>query len=258
MKIISLGWGVQSFTLAAMSALGELEPVDFAIHADTTHESQLTYQFATRWSPWFEEHNLQIYTVKPKNADPIKNQDGFSDVPYYSASVSHGNGQTKRQCTTHWKIIPMRQMISAYLKSQKVTKTAGIVEQWIGISMDEWQRMKDNDVKYIRNRWPLIEKKMTRADCVLWLEIHGLEIPPRSACTFCPFHNTEEWRRIKANESDWAEAVRVDRAIRKNDWKFDQFVHPARRPLEEVDLRTETEKGQLSIWDQECSGVCGV
>ena len=33
MKIISLGWGVQSFTLAAMVALGELEPVDFAIHA---------------------------------------------------------------------------------------------------------------------------------------------------------------------------------------------------------------------------------
>ena len=31
MKVISLGWGVQSFTLAAMVALGELEPVDYAI-----------------------------------------------------------------------------------------------------------------------------------------------------------------------------------------------------------------------------------
>jgi hypothetical protein len=31
---ISLGWGVQSFTLAAMVALGELPPVDVAIHAD--------------------------------------------------------------------------------------------------------------------------------------------------------------------------------------------------------------------------------
>jgi len=39
MKSLSLGWGVQSFTLAAMVALGDLEPVDVAIHADTTHEA---------------------------------------------------------------------------------------------------------------------------------------------------------------------------------------------------------------------------
>ena len=46
MKTISLGWGVQSFTLAAMVALGDLEPVDVAIHADTTHEASGTYAFA--------------------------------------------------------------------------------------------------------------------------------------------------------------------------------------------------------------------
>ena len=44
MKVISLGWGVQSFTLAAMVALGELEPIDVAIHSDTTHDSVLTYK----------------------------------------------------------------------------------------------------------------------------------------------------------------------------------------------------------------------
>ena len=46
LKIISLGWGVQSWALAAMVALGELEPVDFAIHSDTTWERSDTYQFA--------------------------------------------------------------------------------------------------------------------------------------------------------------------------------------------------------------------
>lgn len=43
---ISLGWGVQSWTLAAMSALNELPRVDAAIHADTTHERGATYLFA--------------------------------------------------------------------------------------------------------------------------------------------------------------------------------------------------------------------
>lgn len=51
MIAISLGWGVQSFTLAAMSALGELPAVDVAIHADTTHEASGTYAFAARWTP---------------------------------------------------------------------------------------------------------------------------------------------------------------------------------------------------------------
>ena len=36
MKILSLGWGVQSFTLAAMAALDEIEKPAAAIHADTT------------------------------------------------------------------------------------------------------------------------------------------------------------------------------------------------------------------------------
>ena len=63
MKALSLGWGVQSFTLAAMVALGDLEPVDVAIHADTTHESKLTYEFAARWTPWLEEHGVRVVTV---------------------------------------------------------------------------------------------------------------------------------------------------------------------------------------------------
>ena len=50
MRIISLGWGVQSFTLAAMAALGETEKVGAAIHADTTHEASGTYEFARQWT----------------------------------------------------------------------------------------------------------------------------------------------------------------------------------------------------------------
>ena len=42
MIAISLGWGTQSFALAAMSALGELPPVDVAIHADTGYERAAT------------------------------------------------------------------------------------------------------------------------------------------------------------------------------------------------------------------------
>jgi len=281
--VLSLGWGVQSFTMAAMSALGELPPVEAAIHADTTHESKLTYEFAARWTGWLVENRMRAETVRnAKNEINTTRQGGKIFIPSYTARLymteiledgeavctpdgeieylpvhtgryveKMSHGQLHRQCTGRWKIEPMRRWLQAHREGRPV-------EQWIGISLDEFQRMKPSDVKYITNRWPLIERRMTRLDCIQWLDRHGLEVPPKSACTFCPYHSTAEWRRIKATPEDWREAVEVDRAIRKARPPYDLFVHPARIPLEDVDLRTEQERGQLSLWDNECTGICGV
>ena len=27
----------------------------------------------------------------------------------------------------------------------------------------------------------------------IWLDRNNFKIPPRSACTFCPFHSNDEW-----------------------------------------------------------------
>ena len=272
MKILSLGWGVQSFTIAAMVALGELEPIDAAIHADTTHESKLTYEFAARWTGWLEEHGINVIKVRDKNLQINTDKKGVIFIPSYTACLYHpkiaiydddevigyiegklteSHGQLRRQCTNRWKIAPMRRWIQA-------NRNGDPVEQWIGISLDEAERMRSSDVKYITNRWPLIEKRMTRNDCKNWLEKHGIEVPPRSACTFCPYHSMVEWRRIKDTPEDWQEAVSVDQAIRKARPPYDLFVHSQRIPLEEVDLRTPQEKGQMDLWQDECSGICGV
>ena len=130
-------------------------------------------------------------------------------------------------------------------------------EQWLGISMDEYQRMKESNRKYITHRWPLIELEMTRWDCARWLLDHGLEVPVRSSCVFCPFHDKAEWQGIR-NSEDWDKAIELDQAIRKIRPPFDLFIHQRRIPLDQVDLRTPEDKGQLSLWDNECAGVCGV
>mgnify|MGYP003127346576 FL=1 len=37
------------------------------------------------------------------------------------------------------------------------------------------------------------------------------------------------------------------------------FIHRSCKPLEEVDLRSDVEKGQNVFgWDDECDGMCGV
>lgn len=251
LKIISLGWGVQSWTIAAMVALGELPPVNYAVHADTTHEASWTYDFAKKHTPWLEAHGMKVVTVKP---DPKKMQafDEYKGVfiPAYTFS-KEGAGQLRRQCTGDWKIAPMRRFFQNVREGKPI-------ELWLGITTDEIQRVKLADVKYVTNRWPLIEKDMSRNDCYTWLKDHGLDVPIRSSCTFCPYHNTATWKLIMASEPDRREGIEHDNAIRKVRPPFDLFIHPARVPLDEIDFRTAEEKGQMSLWDNECDGICGV
>jgi hypothetical protein len=251
-RIISLGWGVQSFTLAVMSALGDLPKIDAAVHADTTYESILTYQFAERWTDWLEANGVKVVTVKNEKNEIITNRVGGKIfIPAFTNTPSSNGGQLRRQCTQRWKIAPLRRWLQAH-------RNGAPVEQWLGISLDEFQRMRDSDVKYVANVYPLIDNKMTRANCVKYLESKGIEVPPKSACTFCPYHNTAEWRRIAKTPEDWGKAVALDEQIRTIRPPYDLFVHPSRKPLAKVDLRTAEDKGQMSLWDAECAGLCGV
>ena len=245
MKILSLGWGVQSFTLAAMSALGELEPLDAAIHADTTHDSVLTYKFAAKWTPWLEARGVNVITVRADDTEVIDRKYNHTQIPAFNNS----GGMGKRQCTTNWKIVPVRRMI-------RTLSGGKTVEQWIGISLDEIQRANRSGVQYVTNRFPLVEKRITRAACVTWLEKNGLEVPPKSACVFCPYHGLNNWRQTKAVDEDWQEAVRVDEEIRHvSNNGMTNYLCSARVPLTDLDLSTPEERGQIN-WIDECSGTC--
>lgn len=259
MRVISLGWGVQSFTLAAMVALGELEPVDFAIHADTTWERKATYEFAQRWTPWLEALGVKVITVQDRDqAAAVTTL--RTDVPAFTVdATAEVYGQLRRQCTGRWKITPMRRYIIEELQRRQLPKFSGQVEQWLGISEDEWHRAKDSDVKYIQHRYPLLERGMRRGDCVTWLERNGLEVPGKSACVFCPYHNRLAWEEMKRNDpEDWATATEIDLQIRNVRPPYLLFVHSARLPLDEaVSIPEDKGYSQIGIFDAECdSGYC--
>ena len=199
---LSLGWGVQSWTIAAMAALGELPPVDLAIHSDTGHEAAGTYAHAEKWTSWLEERGVLVVTVRPENNSVIREDWGKKSgtpsiqIPAFTFSHSSGDaGQIDRQCTRQWKITPIRKHLRIKLGRKK--PKAESVECWQGISLDEWSRMRDSDVKYIRNVYPLVDRRMTRLDCIQWLQKHNLDVPPKSACVFCPFHKMSEWHSLK-------------------------------------------------------------
>ena len=67
---------------------------------------------------------------------------------------------------------------------------------------------------------------------------------------------------------EWADAVAFDRAIRSGHHgginnaelrTLGAYLHRSCRPLDEVDLSTPEEHGQLNLFEIDCqSGVCGL
>ena len=262
---LSLGLGVQSMTLAAMIALKVLPPVDFAIHADTKHEAQKTYEYAQRWIPWLEARGLKVVVVSSDRTEIVRKDWGIGSImiPAFSSRKTDGKkGQIRRQCTHDWKIMPMRRYIRTQLPPGR--PRVGAVECIQGISLDEWTRMRTSDVKYIVNKYPLVnDLKMTRRDCIEWLERHDIEVPPKSACTFCPYHGLEQWRELKrAGGPDWEEAVAVDEEVRDMRELFHLYVHPSRLPLAEAitfPAKKDTDELEFDLTEAGCDGgVCFV
>ena len=278
MKILSLGAGVQSTVMALMSAHGELPPVDCAIFADTGWEPDGVYKHLD-WldglvsNPLRVNHPFPVYRVSAGDIkeDVLKgcNSTGqkFASLPFFIKKQDGEVGFGRRQCTQEYKIAPIRKKIRDLLgveKGKRVPKGVE-VEQWIGISTDEAVRMKPSRDKWCINRWPLIERKMSRNDCARWFEekFSDRELA-KSACIGCPFRNDSGWREMKISDpKTFASAVDFDAAIRDHDrgrHNFDGelFLHRSCLPLGEVDFRNLEDKGQINMFNNECEGMCGV
>ena len=99
---------------------------------------------------------------------------------------------------------------------------------------------------------------MRRQDCIKWMEDNNYPKPPRSACTFCPFHSNEEWLHVKQNKSEWDEVVALDKAIRHGTKKPEDeiFLHRSCKPIDEVDFDKKSD--QINMFENECLGMCGI
>ena len=257
LHIISLGAGVQSTTLALMAAAGEIKPMpDCAIFADTGWEPCSVYEHLDRLEkalPFPVIHvsagNIRKDLIARKQPDGSRS----AAIPWFILNPNGSQGMGRRQCTTHYKIEPIRRKI---VEIHGGKRPKGGTEMWIGISTDEAFRMKPSRVQYIVNRWLLIERRMSRADCYEWLKRTGWNAP-KSSCIGCPFHSDKQWQSL--NPTELADAIEVDKAIRfQAGFKGQQFMHRSRKPLSEVDLRSDAEIGQADLFNNECEGMCGV
>ena len=265
LRILSLGAGVQSSTLALMMERGEVQKPDACIFSDTMSEPKAVMD----WLEWLKTQlSFPVHIVSKGNLrqETIDAATGIGKYKYVTIPVYTVNAETqkkgllRRQCTSEYKILPVNKKVRDLLglKRYQHVKKGTEVEMYMGISYDEVTRMRTNQVKYIKNVYPLVDLKMRRQDCINWMENYGYPKPPRSACTFCPFHSNEEWLHIKQNKAEWDEVVELDKAIRHGTKRPEDeiFLHRSCKPIDEIDF--EKKDDQYNLFENDCQGMCGV
>jgi hypothetical protein len=270
LRIISLGAGVQSTTMLLMALHGEITPLpDCAIFADTQWEARKVYEHLGFLSRIAAKHAFPILTVTIGNIrdDAFSTRAArkrFASLPLYVRNLAGGQGMLRRQCTREYKIQPITSKTRELLgfKPKQRIPIGIYVERWMGISWDERQRMRYSEERWAVNRYPLIERQMTRTDCLVWLARHDYPLPPKSACLGCPFHDDNYWRNLRDNSPDeFEDACLFDDQIRADPTgrvEQDAYLHRSLIPLRQVDFSTPEDRGQMNFFINECEGLCGV
>lgn len=271
-NVISLGAGVQSTCMAMMAKDGVLPMPDCAIFADTGNEPLHVYTHLENLKKVlpFPIHIVKAFFKDNKGGiyehtmESIKgNTSRYSGPPAYMEK-----GFIRRQCTNDFKIQPIRRKLRELigLKPRQRGGKEIKIRQWIGISTDEFNRMKESRDAYIENVFPLIDRKMSRQDCLDWMKDNNYPLPKKSACIFCPYHDNKTWKEMKENQpEDFALAVQVDEDLRNAEslkYPFDKslYLHTSLKPLKDVDfdkVNNKKDKFQNDM-DEECEGMCGV
>jgi len=267
LTVISLGVGVQSSTMALMSAKGVLPKVDCAIFADTGFEPDYVYKYLEYLK---EQLPFPVYVVNNGNIkedikDWIKLDKRMPTAPFFTKNRQTGKkGMLMRQCTNDYKIIPVARKIR-----ELVGLTRGMhfpkdkfVEQWFGISLDEIVRMKLSNKKYLINHYPLIDLKMTRDHCLKWMKDNNYLLPEKSACICCPYHSDSFWQEMKDTKpNEFKQAVEYDAFIRQGNTKIkdELYLHRSCVPLDKVEFKKISKDNNLDFgFNNECEGMCGV
>jgi hypothetical protein len=209
-KILSLGAGVQSTTLLLLAAEGRIGPLDGAIFSDTGWEPAAVYAHLDRIEREVAvPAGIPIHRVSVGNirADALNPAHRFASMPLFVKNQAGGDGMIRRQCSAEYKIRPIKSKTRELLgcPHPKPIPRGVFVETWIGFSKDEVFRLRDSDVLYMRNVFPLLELEgsadgrtgWTRSDCIRYLRRKGFGETPKSACIGCPFHGNRQWRQMR-------------------------------------------------------------
>jgi hypothetical protein len=189
--------------------------------------------------------------------DALDPEHRFASMPLFIKNPDGGDGMTRRQCTSEYKLKPIKGQVRQLLgyPHPKPVPRGLHAEQWIGISRDEFGRAKDSGIGYLKRPLPAARpgrrsRRPRRLDprrlhCAT-SRANGWASTPKSACIGCPFHGNAQWRALRdGNPEEWADAVDFDHAIRSGNARGnargkpllgEAYLHRSRLPLDQAPI----------------------
>ena len=266
---VSLGGGVQSTVLTLMADRGEFGPKpDLAIWADTGWEVPEVEEMVD----WIADNvSFPVFKVSSEVGLLAALRDGKDSrgniAPRSVPMHIEGGGMTRRWCTSQHKIDPIQAKLKNFVGIPKGGRMprGSVVEVWLGITVDEIERVKPSNTWWERKHWPLVDVGMRRIDCFAWWEANrepGWPSLARSACVACPYKSDAELLdTYRSHPEMMAEASEAE--ARNNEREAARgfpsvYFHRARKPLlDVVQAISDADEAQMSLWGSECDGVCG-
>lgn len=262
-RAISYGGGVQSTALLVLAAHGEIDfPIALFCNVgdDSEHPATLRY-VREHAAPFAQAHGIELVVLHKQRRgggtetllQRLYRRERSIDIPVRMANGAPGN----RTCTADFKI----KVIAADLKRRGATP-ADPAAVALGISLDEFQRMRESRIPIQRNTYPLIDRRLDRQDCMNVITRAGLPVPPKSSCWFCPFHSTAQWRRLRTESPDlFVQAADLEAMLNERRGVLGKdavYLTGSGEPLSSA----IAEDGQLSLFDDEATcdigGYCMV
>lgn len=214
--VASLSCGKDSLAMV-LRLIEENKPLTHCVMFDTGMEFKSIYNTLERIKPILDEHGIKLTVLRPEThyleEMLLRVVNKGEENEHYGYEWCGGN--------CRWRTTNKVSSINRYLK------TLGDYMQYVGIAVDEPERIKQENNKI----YPLVEWNMTEKDCLeycydrgyTWEEdsVRLYDILDRVSCWCCGNKNLKElknmyfylpeyWYRLKALQS------RIDRPFRRD------------------------------------------
>lgn len=236
----SCGGGRQSAALAVLIVQGKVPKPDIAVIVDTEREKSSTWDYYySILKPAMAEVGVdlkRIYKSDFATVDLYRNDDLL--IPAFT-NKNGTIGKFPTYCSNEWK----QRVVRRYLRSVGVKQC----DLYLGISINEADRMKDSGLQWLRHVYPLIDLELSVDDCIEVVRAVGWPQATPSACWMCPNQNQAEW--LAMSDADFNAAQAFERKAQERD----PFVYLTRTG---VPLTRESVAGANSHTLDHCGPHC--
>lgn len=209
MQVISYGGGVNS-TAMLIGLWEHGEDIAAILFADTGGEKPRTYASILEVTTWCLEVGFPAPIIV-RSSQPQQRIDGSLEAECLRLGVLPSRTYGFGSCSMKWKRDPQDLWKAAYVR-----ETGHRVVTLIGYDADEAHRADRGNFQQGDYRFPLLEWKWGRKECIAAIQRAGLLIPPKSACFFCPSSRPSEVLQLARDYPDLAARARdlEERALR--------------------------------------------